>query len=144
MPDLAANIEFRATNDPAGFEARALASAGQAMIVTVFVLALANFLLHPRRKLIEHAILSLYLHAALLPVIAIMLLLANLFQAWPVGIIATLVVSLLALGTLFWRADRGFYGSSWWGAALRLPVQLTAYLTAITAASLSLIVMQAL
>ncbi len=78
LHDAFAQLLITAIRDPAGFEARASAAAAQALVLMVVALALLNLLLHPRRTLIEHVILSLYFHALLLPGYAGMLLIGYL------------------------------------------------------------------
>ena len=144
VPAIIAELTIGAIRDPAGFEASSSAAAAQALILMVLAMALINLLLHPKRTVIEHVILSLYFHAALLPGFAIVLLLANLV-AGSIG--ASVGVAILALAGQFaltWLCDRQFYGSSWYGALLRLPVQITGYAAALTAAALGLILLPAL
>ncbi|WP_323762328.1 DUF3667 domain-containing protein [Maricaulis sp.] len=142
MPPLIGRLSVEALRDPAGLEARSSAAAAQAVILMVIALALINFAVHPRRKLIEHVILSLYLHAVLLPGFAVTLLLSHTLGGQ--GTAAAITVALLAQLAqlvLFWLADRQFYGSSWWGALLRLPLQVIGYAAALTLAALLLIVL---
>ncbi|WP_417485906.1 DUF3667 domain-containing protein [Maricaulis sp.] len=144
VPSIIAELTFGAIRDPAGFEASSSAAAAQALILMVLAMALINLLLHPKRTVIEHVILSLYFHAALLPGFAVVLLLANLV-AGNTG--AAVVVALLALAgqfALIWLSDRQFYGSSWYGALLRLPVQVIGYAVALAAAALGLIILPVL
>ena len=140
MPPMIGRLAVEAVSDPAGFEARSGAAAAQAVILMVIALALINFAVHPRRKLIEHVILSLYLHAILLPGFALTLLLTHTLGSQ--GNAAVIAIAIGAQGAqlfLFWISDRQFYGSSWWGALLRLPVQIIGYAAAFTLAAFLLI-----
>ena len=134
-----ADLVITALRDPAGFEARASAAAAQALVLMVVALALLNLLLHPRRTLIEHVILSLYFHALLLPGFAGVLLLGYLAAGISAAIgLPLAVAAIIAVAGLIWISDRQFYGSSWYGALLRLPIQLAGYSAAITAAIFAL------
>ena len=78
-----------------------------------------NLIVHPRRRIIEHLIYSLYWHVPFLSVIAVVVLLGRIAGG------ATPLLMILAaaggLGTLVLQTlyDRGFYASSWFGAVLR-------------------------
>ncbi|WP_297735242.1 hypothetical protein [uncultured Maricaulis sp.] len=48
------------------------------------------------------------------------------------------MAAIIAVAGLIWISDRQFYGSSWYGALLRLPIQLAGYSAAITAAIFAL------
>ncbi|WP_417479991.1 DUF3667 domain-containing protein [Maricaulis maris] len=144
VPAIIAELTIGAIRDPAGFEASSSAAAAQALILMVLAMALINLLLHPRRTVIEHVILSLYFHAALLPGFAIVLLLANLVAGSIGAYVGVAILALAGQFALTWLCDRQFYGSSWYGALLRLPVQITGYAAALTAAALGLILLPAL
>lgn len=144
VPDVIIELSLRAIRDPAGFEARSSAAAAQALILMVLAMALINLLLHPRRTVIEHVILSLYFHAALLPGFAVVLMLANLVAGSTGASITVASLGLAGQFALIWLCDRQFYRSSWYGALLRLPVQVTGYAAALSAAALGLILLPAL
>jgi hypothetical protein len=141
---LPAELDRAALTDPQSFESRASAAAGQALILMLAVFALFNLLLHPRTRIIEHIIYALYFHAALLPVVAAALLGAHLLQALPGSTIAIAVLANLATLVQAWRADRAFYGSSWYGASLRLPVLFIGYVTGLILAATLLILLPVL
>ncbi|MHA6287185.1 DUF3667 domain-containing protein [Maricaulis sp. CAU 1757] len=143
LPGFMSDFEYQAAAEPRFLEARAAASAGQALLLTVLILALLNRLLHPRRRLIEQLIAVLYLQVPLLPLIGATLLLAN----WAPSValtIAALVTGGLGLLVTLWRADRHFYASSWWGAALRVPVQAFALVVSFSLVAVSLMLLAAL
>jgi len=145
VPPLVRRLAVESVRDPAGFEARSGAAAAQAVILMVIALALLNLAVHPKRKLIEHVILSLYLHAVLLPGFAVTLLLTfTLGGQSTVAAIMIAVIAQLAQLFLFWISDRQFYGSSWWGALLRLPVLVIGYAVALVLAAAFLIVLPVL
>ncbi len=145
LPTVGRRLLVESIRDPAGFEARSGAAAAQAVIVMVVALVLLNSAIHPKRKLIEHVILSLYLHAVLLPGFAITLLLTyTLGSQSATAAIAIAVLAQLAQLLLFWFSDQQFYGSSWWGALLRLPVQVIGYAVALVMAALVLILLPVL
>jgi ABC-type multidrug transport system fused ATPase/permease subunit len=133
-----------AMNNPDVVEERAAAAASQAMILMVFVFALLSAVLHPRRRLIEHAVHALYFHAALLlPFAAIII--SGIYLPLPLwaGIgLAVATVLLMAGMILFF--ERGFYDSSWIGAALRLFPVLLGYLSGAVCVALGLILFTAL
>lgn len=141
---LPAELDRAALTDPQSFESRASAAAGQALILMLAVFALFNLLLHPRTRIIEHIIYALYFHAALLPVVAAALLGAHLLNALPGSTIAIAVLANLATLVQAWRADRAFYGSSWYGASLRLPVLYIGYVTGLALAAALLIILPVL
>lgn len=133
-----------AMNNPDIVEERASAAASQAMILMVFVFALLSAVLHPRRRLIEHAVHALYFHSALLlPFAAI--LIAAIYLPLPLWAVAGLgigAILLLTAGILFF--DRGFYGSSWIGAVLRLFPVLLGYLSGAVFVALGLVLFTAI
>lgn len=118
----------RISRDPAGVERQANLALNQAVLVMVIIFALLNMMLHPRAKLITHVIHSLYLHAAALPVIlvsAVASVYAQAIHLWPS--IALGLLGLFSVLYLVWRADCVVYGSSWWGASLRVFTVLILY-----------------
>lgn len=125
-----------AMNNPDVVEERAAAAASQAMILMVFVFALLSAVLHPRRRLIEHAVHALYFHAALLlPFAAIIISAIYLPLPFWAGIglaVATMTGMILAF-------DRGFYGSSWLGGILCVFPLLLGYVLAAIFVALGLI-----
>lgn len=131
-------IVIEALRHPAAYEARAAAIASQAFLLMVAVFALLNLALHPRRRLIEHVVYSLYWNASIVPAAMLIILAANLGGgSWP-GI-AALVLLGIAIQVFAALQERGFYGSSWIGTALRLPVVITGYAAGLTAISIGLI-----
>jgi hypothetical protein len=134
-----ASLLIEAARNPAKLENTAATAAGQAVIFMVFVLALLNAVLHPRSRLIEHVILSLYFHAMALPVFAAIIILANLFSGNVFGNIITPVSGAAYLLGQTILCDRRFYRSSWFGAVLRALVIVAGYLALVLATSLGLI-----
>tara|TARA_R110002073_G_C9401465_1_gene574613 strand:+ start:184 stop:1275 length:1092 start_codon:yes stop_codon:yes gene_type:complete len=131
-------VVIEAIRHPAAYEARAAANASQAFLLMVAVFALLNLALHPRRRLIEHVVYSLYWNASMVPAAMLGILAANLGAgSWP-GI-AALVILGMAIQVFAALRERGFYGSSWIGTALRLPVLITGYAAELTAISIGLI-----
>ena len=104
---------------PARFEQSVTAAAAQALILMVVAFAILNLVVHPRRRLIEHVVFSLYWHATYLPLIAMLVLAARINQGWPPGIIALAVAGFGSILSYQVLSDRGFYRSSWIGAVLR-------------------------
>ncbi|WP_203293299.1 DUF3667 domain-containing protein [Maricaulis parjimensis] len=139
-----AELEIAALSDPAGFESRASAATGQALILMVGFLALLNLILHPRTRVIEHVIHSLYFHAAFLPVVALSLGVGQVTPGAPVSTVIIAAIAMIAVMIQVWRADRAFYRSSWYGAALRLPVVAVGYLAALGVTSMGLILLPVL
>jgi hypothetical protein len=128
-----------AMNEPEILEQRSSAAASQAFILMVVLFGLFCAILHPRRRIIEHAIHALYFHAAILipfaaGVIAGVLIPMPLLAA--AAMAAALLVVFVAALVLF---DRGFYGSSWIGAGLRTLALLPAYALAAVAAGIGMI-----
>lgn len=131
-------IVIEAIRHPGAYEARVAAIASQAFLLMVAVFALLNLALHPRRRLIEHVVYSLYWNASIVPAVLLIILAANLGGgSWP-GIVA-LVVLGIAVQVFAVLQERGFYGSSWLGTALRLPVLTVGYVTGLSATSIALI-----
>ena len=143
VPYVFAQLEAAALADPAGFEARASAAAGQALILMVALFALINLLLHPRTRIIEHVIHSLYFHAAFLPLVALALVVGQTVTGMTAAILMAAATAMLVMIQV-WRADRAFYRSSWYGAALRLPLVLVGYILALGIAALELILLPVL
>lgn len=133
-----------AMNNPDAVEERAASAASQAMILMVFVFALLSAVLHPRRRLIEHAVHALYFHAALLlPFAAIII--SAIYLPLPLWAgIGLAVTTVLLMAGMILAFDRGFYGSSWLGGALRLIPLLLGYVTAAVFVALGLIVFTAI
>lgn len=128
-----------AMSEPEILEQRSSAAASQAFILMVVLFGLFCAALHPRRRIIEHAIHALYFHAAILLPFAAGLI-ASVLIPMPIvaaaGLAAVLLVAFVAALVLF---DRGYYGSSWIGAALRTVVLLPAYALAAIAAGIGMI-----
>ena len=137
-------LEIAAISDPAGFEARTSAATGQALVLMVGFFALLNLMLHPRTRVIEHVIHSLYFHAAFLPVVALALGAGNVLPGAPVVPALVAVIAFAIILVQAWRADRVFYRSSWYGAALRLPVLLVGYVAALGLTAMGLILVAVL
>ena len=112
---------------PREIEDKAAAAANQALILMVVVFILMNMALHPRTRIIDHIIHALYYHAAFLPVAGAVLI-ATVLIGPPTAVLFTLVTvgMLISLSALY-LFDRGFYGSSWWGAILRALAMSAAY-----------------
>ncbi|MEE2526289.1 DUF3667 domain-containing protein [Hyphobacterium sp. HN65] len=134
-------LAMEAALNPETVENRITALASQGQILMVFFFALFNFLLHPRRKLIEHLVYALYFHAAILPLLMVLVagtaqIPENFFQLASgeprnIWIAVTIgAVSYFGFSALIWLHDRGFYRSSWWGAALRSQALIILYLFA--------------
>ena len=104
---------------PSVFEDQVVAAAAQSLILMVIAFAFLNLLVHPKRRLIEHVIYSLYWHAAYLPIMAGLVVAGRMLQNSPIAIICLAVLGIgLVLGFQV-LCDRGFYRSSWIGAILR-------------------------
>lgn len=132
-------LALRAIEDPASIERAGAAGAAQALFAMTLLLALINAALHPRRRLIEHVVHSIYLHAVVYAVLAVAMAANALFAAWP---IAGAGVGFLALGAILFHfvgGERGFYQSSWLGTALRVPFLLVGYLVAVVLTTTGLI-----
>lgn len=133
-----------AMNNPDVVEERAAAAASQAMILMVLVFALLSAILHPRRRLIEHAVHALYFHAALLlPFAAIII--SAIYLPLPLWAgIGLAVATVLLMAGMILAFDRGFYGSSWLGGTLRLFPLLLGYVLAAVFVALGLILFTAI
>ncbi|WP_394692400.1 DUF3667 domain-containing protein [Hyphobacterium sp.] len=116
-----------AMNNPDVVEERAAAASSQAMILMVVVFALLSAILHPRRRVIEHAVHALYFHAALLlPFAAIII--SAIYLPLPLwASLGLAIATLLLMAAMILLFDRGFYGSSWLGGVLRLIPLLLGY-----------------
>lgn len=125
---------------PEVFEEQVTAAAAQALIAMVVAYALLNLVVHPRRRVIEHVIYSLYWHASYLPIIALLVLAGRLVQSWPVIIIGLAVSGIVGVLSFQTLCDRGFYGSSWVGAVLRSVFLQFFYIICIGLLALALIV----
>jgi uncharacterized protein YhhL (DUF1145 family) len=68
------------------FEEQVTAAAAQALIAMVVAYALLNLVVHPRRRVIEHVIYSLYWHASYLPIVALLVLAGRLAQSSSVSL----------------------------------------------------------
>lgn len=128
--------------NPAVFENRLTAIAGQAFVAMVLAFALLNLAVHPRRRLIEHIVYSFYWHAAAIPAIA----LAAGIRLTTGGTVETALFWLMAAGMIGFSLlqERRFYRASLLGLALRLPVLLTGYLLALVAGIIGLLWLGAL
>lgn len=152
------NLARLGMNSPDVLEQRASDSASYALILMVVFFALINAVLHPRRRLIEHAIQALYFHAALLiPLAAIMMV--GIWMPWPnqfitlgdtrlpfslfaaFGLFFLTIIGMFAAFILF---DRGFYRSSWLGAVLRSVPMFAGYVFAALLAAIILLVIASL
>jgi len=119
-------LSLEMLRSPAEFEARVSAGAAQALFIMLAGFALINVLLHTRCRLIEHVVYSLYYHAAFLLIGGVILTIAAFVSnGW---ILTGLTVVMLAAYLLLTGAyDRSFYGSSWIGVILRVPVIMALY-----------------
>lgn len=133
-----------AMNNPDVVEERASAAASQAMILMVLVFAVLSAILHPRRRLIEHAVHALYFHAALLlPFAAIII--SGIYLPLPLWAgIGLAVATVLLMAGMILAFDRGYYGSSWLGGALRLLPLLLGYVTGAVFVAMGLILFTAI
>lgn len=135
-------LAVRLARAPAEAERRANLALNQAVLTLVVLFALLNFILHPRARLISHAIHSLYFHAALLPLVAAMSILAVFAGAVHLALGACVALAGLAGGLyLTWRGDRAVYASSRIGAAIRTAVLAVAYVLGFVAAAVALVLL---
>lgn len=138
------DIVVEAMTHPDSVESAASSAASQALILMVIIFALLSAIFHPRRRMIEHAVYALYFHAALLLPLAGVLL-AGIFLPLPAWLLIGLAAALvLGLNTLVALHDRGFYGSSWFGAILRSVLICMAYVTSAVFVAIGLIFVAAL
>lgn len=138
-----APVSREAATNPELFENRITTAATQALLLMVIAYAGLNLIVHPRRRIIEHLIYSLYWHVPFLTVIAVFVLLGRF-----AGGATPLLMSLAAaggLGTLILQTlyDRGFYASSWLGAVLRSLFLQFFYIVCVGLVAIVLIIMSA-
>ncbi len=138
------NLILRAMNAPDAVEQQAAAAAGQAMILMVILFAFLCALFHPRRRLIEHAIHALYFHAAILIPLGVVMVTGIFTPMSLVFAIATGIASLLAFIAAIIVFDRGFYGSSWVGAILRVIPLFAGYVVSAAIVAIGLTLFSAL
>lgn len=129
-----------AIQNPSIFEDRVNTAATQSLIFMVLAFALMNLMVHPRRKLIEHVVYSLYWHAIYLPVYAVIILLARLVAGHVPSMITLAVAGSIGVLVLQVFNDRGFYRSSWLGAILRSLLLKFLYILSIALLALALII----
>lgn len=128
-----------AMNEPEVLEQRSSAAASQGFILMVVLFGLFCAILHPRRRMIEHAVHALYFHAAILLPFAAGLIASVLIPMPMVVALTVAAILLLAFVTGLLLFDRGFYGSSWIGAGLRTAALLPAYAFAAIVVGLGMI-----
>lgn len=133
-----------ATESPELFENRVSTAATQALLIMVIAYAGLNLIMHPRRRVIEHLIYSLYWHVPYLSLIALLIGLGRLAQGSIAALISLAVIGVLAVLGLQWLYDRGFYGSSRIGAALRSVGLQIGYFLLVGIVSLILILFSAM
>ncbi len=128
--------------DPLAAERRANLALNQAILAMVALFALFNVVLHPRARLITHAVHSLYFHAALLPLAMLSAIAAVYLSAAFTAAGAVLgACGLAAILALAWWSDRKVYASSWYGASLRIAVLALAYLLAFLFLAIALVLL---
>lgn len=132
-------IGYRLRLIPKETEDRLSAAAGQALLSMVVFLALINTLLHPKTRLINHAVYSLYFHASYMPLLAV----GVLVGVWlhPVSAILSNLSTILFATVMFylaWAGERRFYQTSRFGASLRLVAGIILYLAAMLAILISI------
>ena len=128
--------------DPQSAERRANLALNQAVLAMVMLFGVFNILLHPRARLVVHAVHSLYFHAALLPLAMLSAVAAVYVSA--VSQIAGGVIGMMgfaAVLVLAWRSDRAVYASSWYGASLRVVVMTLLYNQAFLAIAIGLVLL---
>lgn len=134
-----ARMAIAALRDPASVERAAAAAAAQAMVLMLVAFALINLALHPRRKIVEHVVHSLYFHSAFLIGLGVAFAASVWLGRWPPTAIGLALISAMFFLYGLYAFDRGFYHSSRIGAALRvLPIAI-AYSLAAVGASLGLL-----
>tara|TARA_R110000868_G_scaffold11516_4_gene56314 strand:+ start:83 stop:1156 length:1074 start_codon:yes stop_codon:yes gene_type:complete len=135
-------IILEASLHPAAYEARAAAIASQVFLFMVAGFALLNLALHPRRPVIEHIVYSFYWHAGLVPGLLLLILAIDLGEN---NVLSITLAGGMAVAIPIFAAlqERGFYGSSWIGTALRLPALLFGYATIQSLVAISLILLGA-
>tara|TARA_R110002051_G_scaffold68973_1_gene124180 strand:+ start:10685 stop:11758 length:1074 start_codon:yes stop_codon:yes gene_type:complete len=131
-------VVIAAIRHPAAYEARAAAIASQAFLLMVAAFAVLNMVLHPKRRVIEHIVYSLYWNASMVPAVLLIILTFNLGGTSMLTIIPLAVLGI-AIQVFAALQERAFYGSSWIGTVLRLPLLLTGYAAGMTAILIGLI-----
>ncbi|WP_300527470.1 DUF3667 domain-containing protein [Maricaulis sp.] len=136
-------VSRQASTNPELFENRITTAATQSLLIMVIAYAGLNLLVHPRRRIIEHLIYSLYWHVPYLSIIATFILLGRF-----AGGATALIIALAALGgggTLILQTlyDRGFYQSSWIGAIARSLFLQFFYIVCVGVVALALIIFSA-
>lgn len=119
---------FNVIADPQRVEEELAVALGQTLLLMVVGFSLLNLLLHPRAPLVTHPVHALYMHAALLPpvaVIAVVSVFSGVISA-PLSLVIGLGGVVLMIGYVGW-SDRNAYGSSLLGACLRVPVLTLGY-----------------
>jgi len=130
VPRRLSDMALAAALDPEKVEGEITSIASQAQILMVIVFALLNLILHPKGRLIEHLVYALYFHAAFLPLIAVLIISGtHMPEIIPLAI-AVAIMAWLGFSAFIWAHDRGFYGSSWWGAILRSQALMILYIFA--------------
>jgi len=108
-----ANMAVTALRDPAKLERSANAAAAQALIVMVAAFVLINAILHPRRRLIEHVVHSLYFHSALLVGMGALFALGVAVGRWQSAVVAVAAIGGLGYLASVVAFERGFYQAGW-------------------------------
>jgi hypothetical protein len=134
------SLAVRILENPVAIERQLALALSQAALFMVIGFAVLNLCLHPRAAVVTHAIHSLYLHAALFPFIAITTL-AGLFAGLALESLSYMISAAASLVMLAYVliADRRVYGSSWLGAALRLPALVLGYFFTFLAVAITLV-----
>ncbi len=129
--DAVNSLQYRMLLDPEEAEARLSAAAAKAMLSMVVVFALINMVLHPKRQVINHAIYSLYFHAAMMPLLAAGVIIGAWAQtlAGIVGMLVTIIIATAVL-LLAWLGERNFYETGFVGASLRMVPMMVFYFAA--------------
>ncbi len=133
-----------ATESPELFENRVSTAATQSLLIMVIAYAGLNLLMHPRRRVIEHVIYSLYWHIPFLSLVALLIGLGRLAQGSTPALITIAAIGAVMIIALQWQYDRGFYGSSRIGAALRCIGLQIGYTVLVAVVALVLILLSAL
>ena len=138
-----AAVSRQAATNPELFENRITTAATQALLIMVIAYAGLNLLVHPRRRIIEHIIYSLYWHVPFLTIIAIFILLGRFASGAPPVLITLGAAGGLGTLTLQTLYDRGFYASSWFGAVLRSLFLQFFYIVCVGLVAIGLIIVSA-
>lgn len=138
-----ASAGLLATQSPELFENRISTAATQSLLIMVIAYAGLNLIMHPRRRVIEHLIYSLYWHVPYLTVVAVLIGLGRLAQGSMPALIALAALGATGILVLQWLYDRGFYGSSRIGAALRSIGLQFAYILLVAIVALVLVLFSA-